>query len=80
MLLYPDGLPEARRPDGALSAERLGEVIEHQASSAQLAPESARVRAASVERARRDDATALLIEWRRESRWTLLPDLARGRG
>jgi serine phosphatase RsbU (regulator of sigma subunit) len=79
LLAYTDGLTEARRPDGALfSVERLGEFIERQASAGQPAPETLRgLREAIIERGEgtlHDDATALLIEWRRETQWSLLPD------
>jgi serine phosphatase RsbU (regulator of sigma subunit) len=78
LLAYTDGLTEARRPDGALfTVERLGEFIERQASTGQPAPEVLRgLREAIIERregALRDDATALLIEWRGEGQWKLLP-------
>jgi serine phosphatase RsbU (regulator of sigma subunit) len=78
VLLYTDGLTEARRPDGALfSVERLGEFIERQASTGLPAPETLRgLREAIIERragALHDDATAMLVEWRRDSRRKLLP-------
>jgi Stage II sporulation protein E (SpoIIE) len=78
LLAYTDGLTEARRPDGALfTVERLGEFIERQALSGQPAPEALRgLREAIIERregALRDDATAMLIEWRGEGQWKLLP-------
>ena len=77
--LYTDGVSDARRPDGALfTAERLGEFIERQAAKGLPAPETLRgLREAIIERgegALRDDATALLIEWRRGTEQTLLPD------
>ena len=72
ILLYTDGLSEARRPDGELfTVERLGEFIERQAAGGQPAPETLRrLRAAIIDRGEgslRDDATALLVEWRRGS-------------
>lgn len=78
LLAYTDGLTEARRPDDALfTVERLGEFIERQASTGQPAPEVLRgLREAIIERregALRDDATALLIEWRGDGQWKLLP-------
>jgi serine phosphatase RsbU (regulator of sigma subunit) len=78
VLLYTDGLTEARRPDGELfTAERLGEFIERQAANGLPAPETLRgLRQAIIERgegALRDDATALLVEWRRGSEQELLP-------
>jgi Stage II sporulation protein E (SpoIIE) len=79
VLLYTDGLTEARRPDGELfSLQRLGEFIERQAASGQAAPETLRgLREAIIERREgslRDDATAVLVEWRRGGGHALLPD------
>jgi len=78
VLLYTDGLTEARRPDGELfTVERLAEFIERQAANGLPAPETLRgLREAIIERgegALRDDATALLVEWRRGTERTLLP-------
>jgi serine phosphatase RsbU (regulator of sigma subunit) len=78
VLLYTDGLTEARRPDGALFTEqRLGEFIERQAAKGLPAPETLRgLREAIIERGEgtlRDDATALLLEWRRGTEQRLLP-------
>jgi len=78
LLLYTDGLTEARRPDGELfSVERLGEFIERQAANGLPAPETLRgLREAIIERGEgslRDDATALLLEWRRGTEHALLP-------
>jgi hypothetical protein len=79
LLLYTDGLSEARRPGGELfTVERLGEFLERQAAGGQAAPETLRrLREAIIDRsegALRDDATALLVEWRRGSERRLLPD------
>jgi serine/threonine protein phosphatase PrpC len=79
LLLYTDGFTEARRPDGALfSVERLGQFIERQASTGQPAPETLRGLRESIienrEGALHDDATALLVEWRRDTQWRLLPE------
>ena len=81
ILLYTDGLTEARRPGGELfTVERLGEFIEREAGGGQAAPETLRrLREAIIERragALRDDATALLVEWRRGNERALLPDTA----
>lgn len=78
VMLYTDGLTEARRPDGGLfTAERLGEFIERQAAKGLPAPETLRgLREAIIERGEgtlRDDATALLLEWRRGTEQRLLP-------
>jgi serine phosphatase RsbU (regulator of sigma subunit) len=79
LLLYTDGFTEARRPDGALfSVERLSQFVERQASTGQPAPETLRgLREAIIESregALHDDATALLVEWRRDTQWSLLPE------
>jgi hypothetical protein len=79
VLLYTDGLTEARRPDGQLfTVQRLGEFIERQAASGQAAPETLRgLREAIIERREgslRDDATAVLVEWRSGGERALLPD------
>lgn len=78
VLLYSDGLTEARRPDGELfTEERLAEFIERQAANGRPAPETLRgLRDAIIERGEgdlRDDATALLVEWRRGTQAALLP-------
>jgi serine phosphatase RsbU (regulator of sigma subunit) len=78
VLLYSDGLTEARRHDGELfTEERLAEFIERQAANGLPAPETLRgLREAIIERgeaALRDDATALLVEWRRDTHAALLP-------
>jgi Stage II sporulation protein E (SpoIIE) len=83
LLAFTDGLTEARRPDGALfTVERLGEFLERQASAGLPAPETLRgLREAIIERREghlRDDATALLVEWRSGSQWKLLPDTVPG--
>jgi serine phosphatase RsbU (regulator of sigma subunit) len=79
LLLYTDGRTEARRPDGELfTVERLGEFIERQAANGLPAPETLRgLREAIIERGEgslRDDATALLLEWRRGTEQALLPE------
>jgi serine phosphatase RsbU (regulator of sigma subunit) len=79
VLLYTDGLTEARRPGGDLfTEERLGEFIEREAASGRAAPETLRrLRAAIIERgagALRDDASAVLVEWRRGTERVVLPD------
>jgi serine phosphatase RsbU (regulator of sigma subunit) len=79
VLLYTDGLTEARRPDGQLfTVERLAEFIERQAANGLPAPETLRgLREAIIERGEgylRDDATAILVEWRRGTQQTLLPE------
>jgi serine phosphatase RsbU (regulator of sigma subunit) len=78
VLLYTDGLTEARRPDGELfTVERLGEFFERQAANGLPAPETLRgLREAIIERgegALRDDATALLVEWRSGTERSLVP-------
>jgi hypothetical protein len=81
VLLYTDGLTEARRPGGELfTVERLSQFIERGAASGRAAPEILRqLREAIIERgagALHDDATALLVEWRRGTERLLLPETA----
>jgi len=78
LLFYTDGLTEARDPDGEMfTIERLGEFIAREAAAGQTAPETLRrLRHAVIGREAaelRDDATALLIEWRRNREATLVP-------
>jgi hypothetical protein len=82
LLLYTDGLTEARRPDGKMfTVAGLGEFIEREASAGQIAPETLRrLRHAIMDRQPdqlRDDATAVLVEWRRGGEAELLPPTAR---
>jgi hypothetical protein len=79
VLLYTDGLVEARRPGGELfSVERLVAFIEREAANGQAAPETLRrLREAIIGRgegALRDDATALLLEWRRGTQAIVVPE------
>jgi serine phosphatase RsbU (regulator of sigma subunit) len=83
ILLYTDGLTEARRPGGELfTVERLGQFIEREAAAGRPAPETLRqLREAIIERgagALNDDATALLVEWQRGTERSLLPDTPLG--
>ena len=73
-----EGIAAAGVDRGELfSAERLGEFIERQAANGMPAPETLRgLRQAIIESGEgslRDDATALLVEWRRGSEQALLP-------
>jgi hypothetical protein len=82
LLLYTDGLTEARHPDGQMfTVAGLGEFIEREAAAGQIAPETLRrLRHAIVDRQPgplRDDATAVLVEWHRGSESHLLPQTAR---
>jgi serine/threonine protein phosphatase PrpC len=79
VLLYTDGLTEARRPGGGLfTVERLGEFIEREAASGHAAPETLRrLREAIIGRREgdlRDDATAVLVEWRRGNQRKVVPE------
>jgi hypothetical protein len=78
LLLYTDGLTEARTPDGEMfTIERLGHFIEHEAAAGHIAPETLRrLRHAVIGREAaelRDDATAVLLEWQRNAETALLP-------
>lgn len=78
VLLYTDGLPEARLPDGEFfGLDRLAEFIERQAASGYPAPETLRrLRHAVVAHQHgrlQDDASALLVEWRRGSEAAAVP-------
>jgi Stage II sporulation protein E (SpoIIE) len=82
LLLYTDGLTEARYRDGQMfTVAGLGEFIEREAAARQTAPETLRrLRHAIVDRQPgqlKDDATAVLIEWRRGTETDLLPATAR---
>ena len=79
VLLYTDGITEARRPGGELfTVERLGEFIEREAASGQAAPETLRrLREAIIGREEgslRDDATAVLVEWSSGKAHALMPE------
>jgi serine phosphatase RsbU (regulator of sigma subunit) len=81
LLLYTDGLTEARHPNGKMfTTAGLGEFIEREASAGQTAPETLRrLRHAIVDRQPgqlEDDATAVLVEWGRGSEIALLPESA----
>jgi len=78
LLFYTDGLTEARTPGGGrFTLKGVSELIEREASAGQTAPETLRrIRNAILgeERAElRDDATALLVEWRRGAERSQLP-------
>ena len=81
VLLFTDGLPEARLPDGEFfGLDRLAAFVEVQAASGFPAPETLRrLRHAVLGHQRgalQDDASALLVEWRRGTELALLPDTA----
>jgi hypothetical protein len=78
LLLYTDGLTEARTRDGHMfTIEGLGAFIEREAAAGLTAPETLRrLRQAIVSEhdgQLDDDATAVLIEWHREAELDLLP-------
>jgi serine/threonine protein phosphatase PrpC len=82
LLLYTDGLTEARQRNGEMfTLHGLGEFVEREAAAGQTAPETLRrLRQAIVERQAgelKDDATAVLVEWRRGGETDLLPPTAR---
>jgi serine phosphatase RsbU (regulator of sigma subunit) len=78
LLLYTDGVTDARDRDGErFGPEGLSRFVEREAAAAQPAPETLRrLREALVghEHGRfADDATAVLVEWRRDSERKLMP-------
>jgi hypothetical protein len=78
LLLYTDGLIEARDPDGEpFTLDAVSRFIEREAAAGQTAPETLRrIRHAIIGRERaqlRDDATALLVEWRAGGERRLMP-------
>jgi serine/threonine protein phosphatase PrpC len=78
LLLYTDGLTEAHSTDGhRFSLEHISQFIEREVAAEQTAPETLRrIRHAIIGRERaslRDDATALLVEWRSGNEYKLLP-------
>jgi serine phosphatase RsbU (regulator of sigma subunit) len=81
LLLYTDGLTEARHPDGEMfTVAGLAEFIEREAAAGQTAAETLRrLRQAIVDRQPgqlKDDTTAMLVEWRRGAETNLLPQTA----
>jgi serine phosphatase RsbU (regulator of sigma subunit) len=78
ILLYTDGMTEARTADGRFfTAERLAEFLERQAAAGLPTPETLRRLRQAILRHQdgqlQDDATALLVEWRRDTEFALLP-------
>jgi hypothetical protein len=78
LVLYSDGLTEARDPDGEpFTPERLTDFVIRQAQAGHPAPEMLRrIRTTILTGGRvelRDDASALLAEWRSGSEAKLLP-------
>ena len=79
VLLYTDGLTEARTAEGEFfTTDRLAEFLERQSAAGLPTPETLRrLRHAVLEYqagALQDDATALLVEWRRGSERDMLPE------
>jgi hypothetical protein len=82
VLLYTDGVVEARTPSGEFfTAERLAEFLEREAADGLPTPETLRrlrhAILAHQDGRLQDDATALLVEWRRDSELALLPETVR---
>lgn len=78
VLFYTDGLTEARAEDGGFfTVERLAAFMEKEAAAGLPAPETLRRLRHAVLKYQnqrlQDDATALLVEWRRDSESALLP-------
>lgn len=78
VLLYTDGLTEARQPGGGFLTEQgLAEFVQREAAAQQAPPETVRrLRRAILEHQRGrldDDATALLVDWRRGSELHVVP-------
>ena len=78
VLLYTDGLTDARSPEGnRFTLEDVSRYIEREAAAGQTAPETLRrIRHAIIGREGvdlRDDATALLAEWRSGAEHRLMP-------
>ena len=78
LLLYTDGLTEARQPGGGfLTEERLAGFVQRQAAAMLPTPETLRrLRLAILEHQGGrldDDATAVLVDWRRGTEEHLLP-------
>jgi serine phosphatase RsbU (regulator of sigma subunit) len=78
VLFYTDGLTDARDQDGRrFGTDGLSRFIEREASAGHPAPETLRrLRQALVRREQArlgDDATALLVEWRRDTERALVP-------
>jgi hypothetical protein len=78
LLLYTDGLVEARNSEGEFfTPERLAEFLEREAAAGLPAPETLRrMRHAVLDYQKgklQDDATALLVEWRGGTERTLVP-------
>ncbi len=79
VLLYTDGLTEARTAEGEFfTTERLARFLERQSAAGLPTPETLRrLRHAVLEYqagALQDDATALLVEWQRGTERAMLPE------
>ena len=79
LLLYTDGLTEARQPGGDFLTEAgLAEFVQRQAAALLASPETLRrLRHAILEHqdgVLHDDATALLVDWRRGGEELLVPE------
>jgi hypothetical protein len=79
ILLYTDGVTEARTADGQFfDADRLAEFLEREAADGRATPETLRrLRHAILAHQNgqlQDDATALLVEWRRDTELALIPE------
>ena len=78
ILLYTDGVTEARTESGEFfTAERLADFLERESTAGRPTPETLRrLRHAILSHQKgqlQDDATALLVEWRRDTERELVP-------
>lgn len=78
LLFYTDGLVDARGPDGErFTLEAIARFVEREVAAGHTAPETLRrIRHAIIGRERaqlRDDASALLVEWRAGDERRLMP-------
>ncbi len=84
LVLYTDGVVEARRPDGSfLDVDGLVDFLERGAAAKQPAPETLRrlqrTLIAHGDATLSDDATVLVVEWHQGTEDLLMPQTVLGR-